>query len=133
MERDLTSMVSPDVALDVAAITTDTTTVGNIIDTKGFESVDFAVIAGLLTDGAYAITLKDGDAANLSDGAAVNADFIVGSLPTFALTDDDTVKHFGYVGKKRFIEMSVVSTATSTGGTLGAIATKGHAEQRPTV
>lgn len=132
MENDLTSAISPDVAMTTQAITTDTTTVGAIIDSKGFESLDFSVLSGTLTDGDYVALLEDGEDSSLSDAATVATDFIIGTLPVFALSDDDTVKHVGYVGKKRYVRLSLVSTNVTTGGTLSSVATKGHPKTRPT-
>lgn len=133
MEKDLSSSVNPEVALDVQTIASDTTTVGNIIDSKGYESVDFAVIAGTLADGVQTIIIEDGDDSGLSDAAAVDASFLIGSLPAFAATADDTVEHFGYVGKKRYVRLSNVSTGTTSSAVIGAVATLGDAASRPTV
>ncbi len=130
---DKTSRMGPTLLLDIQAITTDTTTVGNIVDTKGFESLDVALVAGTLTDGNYALTMEHGDASNLSDAVAVATTDLIGSLPSITAADDDTVNHFGYIGKKRFVRVSIVSTSTSTGGTLGVLANLGDASTAPTV
>jgi hypothetical protein len=129
---DISSSIAYDSAFNTAAIATDTTTNGEIIDTLGYQSLDFAVLSGTLTDGAYTITLEDGDAANLSDASTVASTSLVGSLPAFADTEDNTVKHVGYVGKKRYVRLSIVSTSTSSGGTFSAVALKGNAASRPT-
>lgn len=140
MERDLTSSVEPKVAFNIQAIASDTTTAGNIIDTKGFESVDISLITGTVTDGDYSLTIVAGDVVDsesaptvISDAAAVASDNIIGTLPAFTDdADDDSVKHVGVVTKKRWIQCSVVSLNTSTGATVGAQATLGHAAKRPT-
>jgi len=133
MERDLTSSVEPKIALKLQTISTSTTTVGEIIDSQGFESVDFSFITGTLTDGDYQVALEDGEESNLSDAATVSSDFIIGTLPNFVDdTDDDVIGHFGYNGKKRFIRMSIVSTNVSSGAVVGGQATEGHAINRPT-
>lgn len=140
MERDLTSSVDPKVAFTSQLISSSTTTAGSIIDTKGFESVDISVLSATLTDGDYEVTISAGDAVDnesaptsITDAASVDSDLIIGSLPSFADTEDDTVKHFGTVTKKRWFQISVVSTGVSDGGTLAAIATLGNAASRPTV
>lgn len=117
MEYDLHSNIQTALALAVQAITTDTTTAGAIIDTAGFESLEYTVTSGTLTDGAYAFKLEEGDDSGLSDAADVPAAEILGSLTGFALADDDTVKRVGSIGKKRYQRLSIVSTATTTGGT----------------
>jgi len=132
MERDLESSVLGVNALDNADITTNTTTVGNIIDTVGFESLTYFIQAGTLVDGDYNVLLEDGEDSNLSDAAPVGLDFLIGSLPVFADTEDGAVKEVGVVSKKRFQRLSIVSTNVTTGGPLTSIAVKGHADSRPT-
>ena len=134
MEMDLTSSLDPQVALDSQDITSDTTTVGNIIDSQGHESMDFTIQSGTVTDGTYTALLEDGDAANLSDAATVSSDLIIGTLPVFVAADDDAVKHFGSVSKKRYQRLSIVSASTTTGATkMSSVANRGNAKARPTV
>lgn len=111
-------------ALNFQTISTNTTTVGAIIDTAAFYSLTFAIQSGTITDGAYAIKIEEGDAADLSDAVVVPADFILGSLAGagFVAANDNAVHKVGYVGKKRYARLSVVSTSVTTGGAFGAIA-----------
>lgn len=124
MLRDLHNNLTFSNALDTAAITSDTTTAGDIIDTKGNNSVEFVIQSGTLTDGAYAVLIEEGEAADLSDAAAVADADLLGTEANagFALTDDNTVKSIGYIGSMRYVRLSIVSTSTTSGGTLGAIA-----------
>lgn len=116
-EYDLHSNVKGVLALAVQDITTDTTTVGAIIDTLGFESLEYFVTSGTITDGTYAFKLEEGEDSGLSDAADVAAADILGSLTGFVAADDDEVKRVGSIGKKRFQRLSLVSASTSTGGT----------------
>jgi len=131
-ERDLKSSVLGESGLDLQEITSDTTTVGNIVDTQGFESLTYFIQSGVLTDGDYVVVLEDGDAANLSDAAVVNSDFVIGSLPVFAPADDQVVKSVGLVSKKRFQRLSLASTNTTSGGFFASTVVKGNAASRPT-
>ena len=121
-EADLHNVITAENALDIAAITTDTTTLGDIIDMKDKLALDFLVQSGTLTDGAYVVKLEDGDDSGLGDAADIPAANLLGALPAFALSEDNVVKRVGFFKRKRFVRLSIVSTATSTGGTLGAIA-----------
>lgn len=148
MEMDLKSEVAVGSAFDNAAITTDTTTVGNIVDSIGFESLTYAIQAGTLTDGAYTVTITEGDVLSggtpdatnpnvirggtITDGATVSSDFIIGSLPSFADSEDDITKAFGFVGKDRYSLISIVSSGTESGGFFSAQAILGHAKNQPT-
>lgn len=132
MEYDLHNNVNGAVALASAIINSNTTTVGEIIDTAGFDSLEFIIQSGTITDGAYAFLLEEGDAANLSDAAAVSADETLGDLVGFVAADDDTVKRVGSIGKKRYQRLSIVSTGVTTGVSLmGGVAVQSHARYMP--
>jgi hypothetical protein len=104
-------------------ITTDTTTAGAIVDTKGFSGLAFLVESGTITDGTYTFKVEDGDDSGLSDAADVDLSYLSvdglnpTALPSFDNTASDTIKKIGYVGKKRYVRLSLVSASTSTGGT----------------
>ena len=132
MERDLHSNVDDRVALNAAVINSNTTTVGNIIDSLGYESLEYIVAVGTLVDGAYALLLEEGDDAALADAAAVPADETLGALTGFALTDDNTTKRVGSIGKKRYQRLSIVTTGVTTGADhVTGIAVLGHPKTAP--
>jgi hypothetical protein len=132
MDYDLHNNVDDRVALDAQAIATNTTTVGNIIDTLGFRSLEFFILSKTITDGAYAIKLEEGEDAALSDAADVPAADVLGALTGFVAADDDTVKRVGSVGKKRYQRLSIVSTGVTTGvDIMGAVAVLGDPVRGP--
>lgn len=132
MEYDLHSNVDDRTALNASAITTNTTTVGNIIDTLGFQSLEFIAQSGAITDGAYALVLEEGDADDLSDAAVVPSDNVLGALNGFVAADDNATKRVGSIGKKRYQRLSIVSTGTSTGAAfMSAIAVLGNPNSAP--
>jgi len=133
-QKDLKNKVKTLVAFNIQAISSDTTTAGAIIDTLGYESVTFVIQSGTLTDGAYTPLIQDGDNSGLSDVAAVSDDFLVGTeaAAAFVLADDNTTKRIGYVGKKRYVRLNIVSASTSSGGTFGAVCILGDAISQPT-
>lgn len=108
-----------------------------IIDLQGFNGALVQVFSGTITDGTlYTFELTHGDESDLSDGAAVPDDDLLGTEPEFAAaTDDDTVKEFGYIGSKRYlrVDLKTVTGSPSTGGIFGAAVVKGfprHASTR---
>lgn len=127
-QRDAHNSVEQKVALAIQAITTDTTTAGAILDLANVEAIEFLIAAGVLTDGAYAVLIEHGNDSGLSDAAAVADAQLLGTelLAGFALTDDNKVSRIGYIGNKRFVRLSIVSSSTTTGGTLGAVAVLSH-------
>jgi len=123
-------------ALNIQTISTNTTTNGNIIDTRGFDSILFAFQTGTVTDGDYLpLIQEDDDAAMGSASAVADGDlrFINSSGAMVATgqeaaagftadTDDNKVSKIAYVGTKRYVRFNIVSTNASSGAVLGALA-----------
>ncbi len=124
MEYDLATHLEPVQAIIPAAYTAATD--GEIIDTIEFNSLTFAVNTGAFTTDVV-LTLLEGDESDMSDAAAVDSDDIIGTLAAPAAAN--TVEWFGYIGKKRYVQLSIVSGDA----TLGAVAIKGHALTVPTL
>jgi len=91
-----------------------------IIDTQGYQSLTF--IASVVNGTTFA--LKHGEDSGLSDEETVPAAFIVGDV---AYTAGGTGK-VGYVGKKRYVEITVGTPATDV--TITAI--QGYPLKAPT-
>jgi hypothetical protein len=72
--------VSRERQLRQAALTGNATTNSQIIDTQGFESLEFLIESGVITDGTFTPNLQEGDAANLSDAATVAAGDMLGTV-----------------------------------------------------
>ena len=125
--RDLHNSIKVSPALNPAAISSNTTTNGAIIDLKDFDSIEFLIQSGALADGTYTPSITVGDESDLSDGTAASGTDLLGTVAdaTFAATDDNKVKKIGYVGIKRYARLSIASTGVTTGGTLGAIVVQG--------
>lgn len=138
MDYDLKSSIQVNVVLGFDTISSDTTTDGDIIDKESaiyspFKSIVFTLVSGTITDGDYALKLVHGDESDLSDGVDVPATSLIGALPAYTDdADDDKSLSVGYIGKKRYVRASIVSTNTTSGGLLGVIAIKGNPSVKPT-
>lgn len=121
------------VAFNIATVNTDATTTGNIIDTLGFEALEFMLLAGTLTAGTFTPLIEESDNADFSGSNAVIDDDLLGTEAdaAFAATDDNEAKRVGYVGKKRYVRLSIVS-ASSANGVIGALAVLGRPAVAPT-
>jgi hypothetical protein len=128
--QDLHHSVNVLVGLTSQTISTDTTTLGAIIDMQGYNSCEFALISGTITDGAYAVTLLEDDAVGMGSAAAVSSDHQLGNAD-FALADDDTAKRMGYIGKKRYVRLKIVSSVTTSGGVFAGVCIQGAAKSQP--
>lgn len=130
MEYDLHNSVLQKVALDIQDISTDTTTVGNIIDTLGFESIEFIASIGPTNAGTYTVILEDGDDSGLGDAAVIDSELVIGALPV--LDTADTAERVGTITKKRFVRLSLLSAGSSLVNLLGSTAVLSNAHTRPT-
>lgn len=128
MQRDMHNNVDERVALNFQTIASDTTTAGVIIDTAGYESLEFVMQTGTVTAGDVTPLLQDGDDSGLSDVAAVATDFRLGSLVT--LDAANGITRVGYVGKKRYVRLSAV-TDNSANLQVGSIAVLGKPHSAP--
>ena len=129
-EYDIHGRLAGDNALDATAISSDTTTAGEIIDTSGFNALEYFVKCDAFTDGAYAFLLQEGDDSGLSDVTTVPAEETIGdSTPTYTAAGE--VFRIGTVGKKQFQRLSIVSTGTTSGATLSGIAVLGVPRSLP--
>lgn len=128
--RDIHNTIGAVTALGSRSVTT-TAVNGSIIDLSGYNAAEFVIVAGTVTDGTHAVTLTEGNASDLSDGSAVAAGDILGSLPSFTSTDSSVTKRVGYVGNKRYVRLTLTPTGATTGGLFGAVALRGHALSNP--
>lgn len=119
--------------LDIVAvsqtISTDTTTNGTIIDNADYElGLMFVVQCTDYTDGTYDFTITEGDASDLSDGTAVPTEKLIGALNDLTITgansEGNILNSIGVFSNKRYVRLNVVSTGTTSGATINAIATQ---------
>lgn len=135
--RDLMNNIHVARALSpAAAVTNNTAQVSQIIDRKGFDSLMFAILMGALVDAdaTFAVLVEHGDAANLSDAAAVADADLNGTeaLAGFAFGDDDEVRKIGYVGGKRYVRLTITPAANTGNAFLAALAILGNPGLAPT-
>lgn len=117
----------------VVAISTNTTTVGAIIDTQGFARVLFNMLTKIVTDGDYEVQLFHSADSGMSGEVEVLASDINGTIPNWvADTDDNKYVSFEYICRLRYLRIKIVSTNVTTGvDAIGGIASLGQASKQP--
>ena len=129
MEYDIHNTTLEVVAVETTEFTANAAEVGPIIDTEGFDALEFILHASLHNNGTFTVTLEDGDDPALSDAAAVSAVLVLGS----AVLAADGVARVGTISKKRFIRATVTGSGISGGTTLcGLVGAFQHARYNPT-
>jgi hypothetical protein len=96
MNKDQASLIR---VIDVVSGTT-------IIDTQGAQALTFMFSHGATTT----IALEDGNDSALADGAAVDANWLIGAT---AFTGDG-VSALGYVGGKRYVKLTATNPVANT-------------------
>lgn len=138
MRTDLHNQLEARVSTGVIRQTNSSTAVvGSIIDTQGFNGVEFFILTGALTDSnaTFAVTMDEGNVSNLSDASAVAAADLVGSYAdaSFTFANDNAVKKIGYKGIKRYVRLTVTPTANDAGNLdMGVLAVLGDSVKQPT-
>ncbi len=112
--KDLHNLIKISVALPLEEIVSNNFFNGILFDTSFFESIEFVVIGGTLTDGQYKLVIEDANQSNFSDGAPVASEFLIGD-PNALITTSQGILGLGYVGHKRFVVGSILSTGVTLG------------------
>lgn len=134
--RDLMNNITPRVAIVPAVVANNTAQVGEVIDTLGFDSLTFVIGSGTLADADATFTalVEEGDAANLSDAAAVADEDLIGTeaLASFDQDADDAAFKIGYRGNKRFARLTLTPAGNAAAAPVCALAILGHPRSAPT-
>lgn len=113
-----------------------TANVGAIIDTKGYDSLTYNLVAGAISAGAFVIEVEEGDASNLSDATTVPAAELIGpdgataASMGFSAGQSTGAQSLGDIGKKRYHRLTI-SAAGGTGPIAG-VAVQGGGRKQPT-
>lgn len=118
--RDLHNSVYPKRALSpVAAGADNTPYVSQILDMQGFEAAELLIAIGANTDAdaTFVVLIEHGDAANLSDAAAVPDAQLLGTeaLAGFTFDDDNECRKIGYIGDKRYVRAPITPANNGAG------------------
>ena len=118
MQFDLHSNIDVKRAISPVVVTDNTAQVSQILDMQGAAAAELLIAAGTLADAdaTFTVLMEHGDAANLSDAAAVPDKDLLGSetLASFQFDDDDEVRKIGYRGSKRYVR-ATITPANNTG------------------
>lgn len=111
------------------AIADNTPLVTPIIDTRDYDAVMWGLITGTLADAdaTFTVSMEEGDASNLSDGDAVaDTDMILTEADaSFQYDDDQETRKLGYIGNKRYVQLTV-TPAGNSGSAPVAVFALGH-------
>lgn len=120
---DLKNNITPVVAL-IPVAHTATKADSPIIDLSNVGSATVLINTGAIASaGDYTITLRHGDASDLTGDAVATGDDLLGTFP--ASLAADSVYWVGYRGGKRYVRV-VITKNSGTSIVAGAVVVKGH-------
>lgn len=134
--KDIRSSLLPELAFS-ATISSDTDTVGAVIDTAQFDlGLVFNFMALNFSDGVYTPKIEEDDDVGFSSPSEIEAGRLIGSIAGVTLSalsaQGSELGSIGVFGNKRFIRITITSTGTSTGSDVVATINK-KAEVSPAV
>lgn len=99
------------------------TKTGATIDSAGYESLTFALQSGALTDGTWTSAVYGSNDSGMAGEVQLTGTDLIGSDPSFAITDDNVLKSVGVNLAKlaqtyRYFRQKATQAAASTGGFL---------------
>lgn len=129
---DLSSVLKPAIALNTSTIASDTTTDGNTIDMQGYNSIMFTLITGTRTAGTLTPLIEESDTgAFTGEETAVADDDLVGTEAAAALSAANDISKIGYIGKKRYVRLTIVSTGSTDAFVVTGSAILGDGQSDP--
>ena len=123
-------------AISPVSVADNTAQVSQILDRKDYNGVGLAILTGAIADAdaTFTVLVEAGDAANLSDAAAVPDSELVGTeaLAGFQFDDDNEVRKIGYIGIKRYLRVTITPANNASAALLAAVWMLTHARHAPT-
>lgn len=134
--KDLMSRIDVKRVISPVSVADTTAQVGQIIDRKGFAGLTYILALGSIADvdATFTVLLEEGDAANLSDAAAVADADLIGTelLAGFQFDDDNECRKLGYKGNKRYTRLTITPVANASAALFSAVAVLSDAANAPT-
>lgn len=134
--RDMMNIIDVKRVISPVSVADNTAQVGQIIDRRGFDALTYVIAAGSIADAdaTFTVLLEEGDAANLSDAAAVADADLIGTelLAGFQFDSDNQCRKLGYKGARRYTRLTITPVGNASAALIAAVAVLGSPERSPT-
>ncbi len=122
-------------AISPVSVADNTAQVSQIIDTQGYDSLQFFIALGSIADAdaTFTVLVEDGAVSNLSDAAAVPDSGLLGTEVTasFQFDSDNGVRKIGYIAGKRYVRLTITPANNALAALMSAVAVLGHPADAP--
>ncbi len=133
--KDLHNNIDVKRAISPVSEAGNTALVSQILDTRGYESVELVIATGSIADAdaTFTVLIEDGDNGALSDAAAVADTFLLGTEAQagFQFDDDNECRKIGYVGGKRYLRATITPANNASAALISAVWVLGNARTAP--
>lgn len=128
---DIHTISIAEIAFETATISSAGTTAGEVIDMQDVQALELILMSGAMSGTASTLAPKIQHFDNIdeSDIEDVPSNYLVGTITeaTFELpTDSNKVKAIGYVGKKRYVKISIIVAGSTPSAVISVVALKQH-------
>lgn len=118
-----------------STITSNTTTLGAILDTADFElGLMFGMFAATFATGNFELVLEESDDENMAGAVPITGDKLIGALPilTAGTVEGTQLSTVGVISNLRFVRPTIVSTGVTGSSVITVVSTE-KAESMPVV
>ena len=133
--KDLHNNIDVKRAISPVSESGNTALVSQILDTRGYESIELVIATGSIADAdaTFTVLIEDGDNGALSDAAAVADTFLLGTevQAGFAFDDDNECRKIGYVGGKRYLRATITPANNASAALISAVWVLSNARTAP--
>jgi hypothetical protein len=133
--KDLHNNIDIKRAISPVSVSDNTAQVSQILDTRGYESIELVIATGSIADAdaTFSVLIEDGDSSTLTDAAAVSDTFLLGTeaLAGFQFDDDNECRKIGYVGGKRYVRATITPASNASAALFSAVWVLGNARTAP--
>jgi len=133
---DLVNQIYPKRAISPVSVADNTAQVSQIVDRAGYDSVTFLIALGSIADAdaTFVVLVEDGDDSGLSDAAAVDDAYLIGTevLAGFQYNSDNLLRKIGYKGNKRYLRVTITPSGNASAALICCVALLGHPLAGPT-
>lgn len=123
--KDLHNSINVKRVLSPVSVADNTAQVGEVVDSKGFGSLEYIIATGSLgdADATFTTLLEESDASGSGFLPVADSDLLgTEDLASFTFAADNKVFKLGYKGIKRYTRLTITPAANASAALISAIA-----------
>lgn len=127
--KDFANQITLKRVISPVSVSDNTSQVGQIIDSQGFDSVTYVIATGSIADAdaTFVVLLQHSDSSDLAGDEAVDDSELLGTevLAAFKFDDDNETRKLGYIGSRRYTRLTITPVNNASAAMLTCFAMLG--------